>query len=38
LRDGHTPNPHGLGKEINELIPKQITEVTKQIAKTKAKL
>ncbi len=37
LRNGHTPNPHGLGKEISELIPKQITEVTKQIVKLKAK-
>jgi RHS repeat-associated protein len=38
LRDGHTPNPHGLGLEINELIPKQISVVTKEIAKLKAGL
>lgn len=31
VRDGHTPNPHGLGREITETIPNQIDRVRREI-------
>ncbi len=31
LSQGRAPNPHGLGKEINDLIPNEINKVIKRI-------
>jgi hypothetical protein len=35
LNRGHTPNPHGLGEEINNIIPGQIQDVLNRVGDIK---
>lgn len=38
IAEGRTPNPHGLGREINETIPAEIRAVQQQIRNLRSQL